>query len=546
MAHTILKSKSFGFNLLKQLLELSKDEKNIFKSFLIAYEGDYWQNSKGFLGPVIEQAALRTFKDRFVSRNSIYEIVSRVADAFLKSPNWYYEKKDVKLEETSDENKNLDKLLTRFWNKNKLEQKMQQALNSRLVCGRGGLRIYIPANKKNEDGSFKAKDLAGALESIKVEFINPRKAKLFDEDGDKFSIINYQSIRDYDTQEKIDIIEFSFTDDDQKTFIGTVSDKETTTFNVTDLAAALNSEDKVANPVDRLKKDLSSPLDLDSETSFYEISGDPFVTPQMMQQANFINLCLTLAAIAMFETGFQQIITTNAKFEYKEVIDDKTGKKKKIPIGIESGGGVVQNFIGIEKINVETGQKDKHTPGVTIKEPVDMNAFKLGKEIAYDSLLEEASQLHVKISGDAAASAVSRVQAMASFYLRIKKYKADVDAIGSWLLNSVILMILVILPNETLLSEFRAIFDSKIDIGPLSPEEKNFVISMVNNKLVSKETARVLLNIDNPALEKMLIDAQEVEEQEKLIENTKQMNEVNPPTPGISSDPKDKKKFVKK
>lgn len=528
MPHTILKSKSFGYNLLKQLLELSKEEKTRFKTFLVAYEGDYWQNSKGFLGPIIEQSVMKTFRDRFVSRNSLNEVVSRVSDAFLKSPNWYYEKLGEKLNEDSDENINLDKVLTRFWNKNRLEQKMQQALNSRLVCGRGGLRIYIPKNKKNDDGTFKATDLASALESIKVEFINPRNGKLFDEDGDKFSLINYKSIIDYDTQEKVDVIEFSFTDDSQKTFIGLVTDREDKTFNVQNLAELLNSEDSQVSSLDRLKKDVSTALELDNETSFFELSGEPYVTEQMLQQANFINLCLTLAAIAMFETGFQQIITTNAKFEYTEVLDEKTGKKKKVPIGIESGGGVVQNFLGIEKINLETGQKDKHTPGVHIKEPVDMSSFKIGKEIAYDALLEEASQLYVKITGDAAASGISRVQATMAFYLRIKKYKAEVDLIGSWLLTSIVLLLLLIIPDEPLIKEIKVLFDSKIDIGPMSPEEKNFIISMVNNKIMSKETARVMLGIDNPTLEKMLIDAQEKEEQEKVVENQKQMNEIAP------------------
>ena len=537
MPHPIVVSKNFGFNMLKQQLSLFKNEKVYFSEFFVAYKGDYWRASAGFLGPVIEQSAMKMFKDRFVSRNTLLEVVSTVSDAFLKSPNWYIEKGGEKLTDDAPEvvqpvpvpNNNpepdvppipnpapiptpedtaatvlkakkdlIDKLMQKFWDKHNLEQKLQKAFNSRLVCGRGGLRVYIPNSRKNKLKNLTLEDFRTALDTIRIEYIEPEQSRMLDDEGDKLSVVSYNKRLDYDTDTDVEVIEFSFVDDNGLTFIGIVTANETKTFTLDSLIKTSFDKRKPS------KKDISTELNLDAEPSFFEIAGEPFVSEQFMQLSSFYNLVLTLAAIAVFETGFQEIITTNTKFEYKKVFNPEKNEWEEVPIGLKRGGGVVQNFKGIEKVNLETGVKDFTNPQVTIKEPVQFVNFDLAAKMAYRAILEEASQQYKLISGDANASAVSRIQAMAAFYLRIKKYKADIDALGSWVLTSILKFIGLNASNG--LDDYRVIFDSKIDIGPLTVEDKRFILQMVKEGIISKETARVLLNIDNPQLEKLLVD----------------------------------------
>ncbi|MBS3914450.1 MAG: hypothetical protein KG003_08120 [Bacteroidetes bacterium] len=542
---------------MKQQLSLSKDEKLIFDSFLKAYRGDYWRSSKGFLGPLIAQNSQKMFKDRFVSRNIIGEIINTISDSFLKSPNWYIEKGGEKLSNESDKPKikdtpdnpdnpdnpetpppdnpedsqlkdtkdKIDKILSKFWEKQNLEQKLQKAFNSRLVASRGGLRVYIPNSKKKNLNKLSLDDIRTCLDSIRIEHIKPERSRMMDDEGDKLSIVSYTKKLDYDTNEDAEIIEFSFVDDNGKTIIGVVSDKQTETFSIEALAST-----PVENR-DTKKKDISTGLNLDSETTFFEISGEPFVSEQLMELSAFLNLVLTLAAIGIFETGFQEIITTNTQFKTEKILNEKTGKMEDVPVGLERGGAMIQNFKGIEKIDLESGKKERHEPKVTIKDPVPMENFVLAKQIAYESCLEEAGQQYKLISGDAMASAVSRIQAMAGFYLRIKKFKADIDSLGSWVLTTILKFIGLNPKNG--LDDFRVVFDSKIDIGPLTPEEKNFIISMVNNKIISKETARVLLNIDNPTLENLLIENEEAAATEKEIGKEKKLQEIRPANSGF-------------
>ena len=530
MAHPLVKLEALSFNTLERFVGFSKTETEKVQPYYKAFNGDYWQNSKGFLAPTIEASAMTVFENRFVSRNTVQEVVSRVSDAFFKSPNWYISKKGQKVDKSQpDANideptkaliEKIDKILNNFWTTQKLEQKLQQALNSRLVAGRGGLRVYIPVSQQNKISNLTLEEIETAFSAIRVEFVEPDNAIVLEDDGDKFSIVKYEKIENYESQETVKIIEFSFVDDNGKTFIGVVTDKDTSTFNIIDLASTKLDER------DPEKKDISNALDLGKETSFYEISGDTLITPQVMQLASLLNLALTLTGIAIFESGFQEIITTNTQFEFTEVPDSsKPGKKRKVPIGLKRGGGAVQNFVGITKVNLETGVKDFAQPQITVKDPVPLENFKVAKDLAYEAILEEVSQNYIQISGDAAASGVSRVQAMNAFYLKIKKYKPDVDAIGSWLLTSILR--LLSLSKNIDLSEYSVMLDSQIDIGQLTSEEKKFVIQMLKEGIISMETARVLLKVDNPTLEQMLIDEEQKVAFAKKLSETDALNKLN-------------------
>lgn len=589
MAHPILNSREkINYNLLNDLLKVSKEEKVVFDRFLTAYEGDFWQKGKEVLLPPPDprDAGRLTpfFQDRFVSRNMILEAVERVSSAFLgRSPNWQYviggQRLNLRLlkqkqtekrkretvegqlnevglapprpkpanppapepgqpeppptppvpdtEVSEDELKlaqrveEVERLLGEYWTREGLADKMSEAFERRLVGGRGGIRVYIPAKYKNrvkkQEGGENTEEGAGedlisfetldeALDAIRVEFVDPRKSRLLDDEGDLFSMVFYERKDDYTSNQTTKVIEFSFVDDDDKTFIGRVTDKED--------SKKKPSRTKKAATKDPLSDlELSDALELDGRTTFFEISGKPYVSEQMFRINQAVNLALTCGGFNLVDNGFGEMITTNVDLEMEKVADptSSTGYRD-VPRKIRRGGGAHNNFIGVREMDLNTGKEVISDPGVFFREPSSMQAFDDGYMLYYRAFLAECGQLFALISGDATASGEARIQAMADFYLKIKKFKAQVDKMGSWLLTTVLRFAAIMSGKESEFNDVSMLFDSRMRIGNLTANERDMVMKMQEKGLISKETARVLLDVEDPALEEDLIDKEREKE----------------------------------
>jgi hypothetical protein len=214
-----------------------------------------------------------------------------------------------------------------------------------------------------------------------------------------------------------------------------------------------------------------------------------------------MNLALTCAGFSLVDNGFGEMTLTNVQLETETVVGPD-GAKLEVPKQIRRGGGVVNNFVGIEEVD-ENGTITRATPQVNFREPSSIQVFKDGRDMAYMSCLEEASQLYALISGDATASGESRIQALADFLLRISKYKSEVDEIGSWLLTVMVKWASQLSGQEV--QNFNVVFDSRVHVANLSSDEKTTVMAMRKDGVISRETERILLGIDDPVLEEELI-----------------------------------------
>lgn len=525
MAHPLTQLKNFSYQTLEKQLGLSDDEKNRTEALLKAYEDDFWQDGKGSLlpPPTGTQASLLKahFKERHIFRNIIRECAERVSRAFFgKTPNWKISVSGKEADDaakppaptdgstTTPENEAIDRALSDFWSQQKVAEAMSQALESRLTFGRGGLRVFIPLKFKRQNlvekstaGSLPAldnetpieeleakdyvqfPDIVEAIKAMRVEFVNPRDSKFLDDWGDYFSIVRYEVIEDWNTARNIKVIEFSFVDDNDFTWVGVVKENE-------GVESILDSK-------------LSSGFDLDGWPTFNEFKGKPYVTKGMYKNNQMANLALTCGAFNLIDNGFQELILTNVKLQTKTV-EDPTDPTKTIEVPLNKlarGGGAVQNFVGIEDQDEATGGTRTMQPGVHYNQPPSMDAFTNGYDLAYDATLQEAGQMYVKISGDATASGESRVQALGDFILKIGKYQGEVDQMGSWLLTTVLRWAAALSGQEAKFSETKVVFASRIFVGQLSDAEKQVVITMQDKGLISKETARILLGSDDPSLE---------------------------------------------
>lgn len=528
MAHPITLVKNFTYDLLNRELEMfpGKDDKERkltrgeFEKLLKAYNNDFWQNGQGSLMPPPKGRGSSTiqaqFQRRFVFRNVIRECVERVSGAFYgKSPDWGINRPFEGAQATSEVKKTpIEKALGEFWTRENAATVLADAFESRLVTGRGGVRIYLPTKYKKQPGqqdqpeqsaadqatpeeqtgieqpvvAFKSID--EALKAIRIEHVSPERAKLLDDDGEIFGMVKYARRDNWEMAVSQSVIEFSFVDDDNLTFIGLIRENTGKSGTILDNA------------------ERSDGMELGGSTTYNEFKGKPYVTDGLYKNNQLLNLALTCSGFSLVDNGFGEVFFTNVEVEM-ETVEDPTadGGTRDVPKNIKRGGGTVQNLIGITNVDSDGGET-RLTPGVTFREPSALTAFKDGKDMAYRSCLEEANQLYALISGDAAASGESRIQAMTDFWLRIRKYKPEVDQMGTWLLTTVLRFAAAVSGGTGVSADDVVTYDSKVFIGQVSNEEKTTIIQMRDDGIISGETASVLLGVEDPAIEAELITAE--------------------------------------
>jgi ElaB/YqjD/DUF883 family membrane-anchored ribosome-binding protein len=113
------------------------------------------------------------------------------------------------------------------------------------------------------------------------------------------------------------------------------------------------------------------------------------------------------------------------------------------------------------------------TPNVVITDPVSVQTFIESKDDNRAGILAMADQLHILLSDSATASGFSRQQARAEFQKSLNDIKPNVDALGRWIVEFAIMFAANLTNKVEMMKQFRVDFNSIVDAGVLSPEEKD-------------------------------------------------------------------------
>jgi len=510
------------------------------------YGGDMWDRGRGYIGPVPVDGDTNTndilynIKRTFVGRNVIEEVVDRAVDALLsKSPDWKIYNKNVlksgnkpKAQETTTENPDplnegsedndnseqgtslisdpkiteAEMFLSEVWNRAKLGDALKDSLTERMVTGRGCLRIYLSG--KFFTRKEKIKDFFEIAKYIKVEHVDNEKSTILDDGTDKLAIIELSAKKD-----KTKMLEISFVDDSDKTFVATIDSS---------LTIETNDDDDVQETIESIKKiaKLSSGYSMQGEITADEILGKPFVSQTMLQNNRALNLDLSLGVGVLIEAGYAEMVMTNVSMETRTETDPNDPTRTiKVPVGIKRGPGVVNNLIGEQTLNAQ-GEVTYETPGVHFKEPSALTSFSEGENLFYRQILSEAKQTHILIIGDAKASGEARIQARQDFVKKSQRYKPSLDIHGTWLLNSILFLAASAIEKDGYFDDIGVLFDSKVYAGELSADEQNVVISRFEKGLISRESAITLLGSEEPLIEIEKIKQDDVD---KLAKQIKQL-----------------------
>jgi hypothetical protein len=559
MAHPFINN-ALDYNSAESKLGLSAYEQTFVTRNRLFYAGDHWQEGEGYNGPrpsgddPLADSLWEFLHRGFTSKNVIKEGTDRQADAILgRVPDCNFTPRAPRLKvpkQIADPNfvpdpanpgapapmiddpsgAKVDAPLSPeeqilveeasaawdvFFTRRKPHRIMKRALKSRLWGGRSYLRVYVPPKFRRDGVVPFAGNLNEAILRVFIDTPDLEDSVVMTDaiTQDAVSLVRYE--RGEDSK----VIETSFVDDRNLTFVGTIEQDQRQDLPATisrPLALLPASPPAVveaalaANPLPNVE--LSDPLDLNGHITTYEMNGDPLITEQVVSNNKLVNLSLTMASHVIVESGFSELAVTNVEFETERVNDPQssTGFRDK-PKRLKRGMGAVLNFVGQTIIDPQSGKETLATPSVNYKEPSPITTFADGKLLGYRNCLEEMHQVHALIAGDATPSGESRITALADFATFSLDFKEEVDACGEWLAETVLYWASVLMNKPGRFNSLRASFDSKIDLGRLSAEERAQLLTEVEKKVLSRESYMMIVGRGDPRAEFAKIKEEDAE-----------------------------------
>lgn len=453
-------------------------------------QGDHWQGGAGWAGPRPDAThpnaatVMGEIERAFVSQNAIKEVVERAASGVVASePDWELTpRRTMGADEQPTPQE--DALIAEAeaalidW----IEQRnavdiLRETVQTMLVMGRGPMRLFVPAGEL-QNGTVPRGDLLESILRVYLhEELDAAQAGLY---------------RDQRTQAQAAI--HVYKDD---------NDKEITELAYVDM-------DMTILRVFGETGEGAWTLPLGKRLPVYELKRKPLITPQIVSLQKLLNLALTMMQRNVVQGGFLERVLLNAQLpgKYETAAD---GTRTFVPDPLYVGAGTTNAFTGVSYTDRD-GNTQLATPSVVYRDPVSVDTFRETKAEAYTGILSEAHQLHYSMAGDAVASGVSRITAMADHLTDLAVTAAIVERAWAWLLETALAMAAVFAGTPGRFEELMITAQCEIDAGPMTPEEKRLALDAYREGVKSLETTMLELGVDDPKAEMARIAAERAEQ----------------------------------
>lgn len=472
-------------------------------------EGDHWLDSRGFIGQLppstvpYQAQIIDDIKAGFVTENVIKEVVETHTGGILgREPTWGFLNSEGKLAKGDKSfESETGETLTPWWNERKALRDLQKAVQI-LVCeGRVIRRIFFPRVYKGQ--KVTASNLSNALKYVYFTHHSADVAGVF---------------TDPDSQKDIGIYLYKELMDD-----GSVKNQ----------AAELSYLDDAGNTRCRIVRDKGGPTEfppypLGGHLLLYELQRTPLITEQVQSNQKALNLAHTMMMRNVNLAGSRERIVTNAKPPMNvEGVDVHKGRKP-TPGKWSTGPGAVMNVQGWPFYSDDGKNIIGYTnPNVTVTDPVSVETFEKTIDREKQSIYSQCHQRHVLIVDKADTSGRAREVARREFERSLKESKILVDASGRWQLEVTLRLGAYVIGETSRYQNLRADFNCLIDAGEPDPEKQKAVIEMRKAGILSAETARNWVGVEDAAAEaaKIKAESQEVTEEpnqpESILEKDK-------------------------
>ena len=489
---------------------LAREDAAKVESSLKFVKGDHWQNSEGWSGPIPPANSTdytlvaEEIERGFVSKNVIKEVVDRAVNGVMgrepKITLSFPDKRQTKLIAEAE-------AIVKQWMKDKDFQKyVQKAIRNSFIAGKSTLRLYVPSGLL-QNGQVMVND-KDPLNFLYVDAPDPLSAGVVTEDS---------------TKEQEGIFLGKFTDS---------NGKEVEVAEVTYLLPIENEEGKRFTEI-TIIPEKGAPetvqLDLDGNLMIHELGMPAIITDSVISQQKMLNLNLTMMQRNSVLGGYLERVILNGQLpgHYEE---DEDGNQVFVREDFITGAGSINAINGVPTLDENGNVAGYTSASISYRDPVSVRTFLEAKDASYRAILEEVQQLHALLSGDAITSGDSRRQAVAGFLatLRIPKYTTE-RAI-EWLVETVLMCAGVFSGDPDKFRGITCTAECKLDSGVISAGEVDLLERQVRIGIISIETARDRMGIDDPDLEQQRVEA-ELDFKERVIKD----NTPNDLTAGASA-----------
>jgi hypothetical protein len=461
------------------------------------YDGDHWQEGTAWQGPQPAAddpaglAAMVEIKRAFVSKNAIREVAGRhVAGVVGREPAWgFTPKRPIKTgkQPTKAEQTLIDEAeaaLTTWWDERGGLALLQEAAATLLLTGRASVRLFVPPGLMVDGVVPPSNDLAEQLGRIFLHHPAPDMATV---------------IVDAATQQRCSV--YCYREGEQER--AEISYEDMATGET--VLAILGGEGRITEVR----------LPLGGHLLMGEALRQAIVTEQVRSAQMQLNLARTMEGRNAVQGGFLERIVLGGQMP-GEYVDDPTatpdseGRRRRFkPKAMRIGAGRTNWIAGIPIKDPATGNVTGYTtPSVVYRDPVSPETFQATSRGAYLAILEEVSQLHAAIAGDATASGTSREQARADFEKSLGPTKAQIDKLGRWLLETALTLASHFAGQPKRFEGLRAVMDCRIDTGPLGSEERRALLEQHEKGALSLETLLAMLGVEDVKAELTRIAAE--------------------------------------
>lgn len=501
---------------------------------LAYYEGDHWQDGRGWKGPQFKgtdpaaQVIQEGIQRDFTSQNVLRSGVRRARRGVLgRVPGWIVSLRDGQQESqpegeggnevrelSSEQQALIDEayaLIREWWSNPEVFRSFKKATTYRLACRRGPLRFYVPPSEfvaapDGRRGIPKA-DPKTVAEKIHLLAPKPRDATVVT-DPVTMRKASVCSVMDGNKRR----VELSYVGDDGRTVVRFLD--EQSSFG----SAVGHAVHKAVSAVSKMLSGTGAEgsgeentwtLPLGGRLMVVEMEGEEFVTVQVRQNQALVAKGLTMLSHNMDTAGFRERVYFNAKPPGRTVeVDDPTspsGKTKVfIPGTISEGPGARAFLEGVSY--TDTGSDGKKvtrlaTPGMDVIEPIETESFENTARVGRRNILDEMDQLHIEIAAESTVSGESRRQARDDHEKSLKELKLEVDPVGSDVFETFLALVTYFSGNPGRYDSLKVSFSAHVDPGPLAADDRRMVIEEVKEGIRSRESAMMIAGLDDPDAE---------------------------------------------
>ena len=484
------------------------------------YVGNHWQNGKGWIGakPLLGRGFNQTMnhiREGFVSENVIKEVVDRHVGGILgREPLWGFvpqklpssgatarRKRFAKLfnvvftaidtvsqflgKSVDPQAQEADDALTLWWDKGeetqkpkrKLKDALARCLNEEKVL----LRFFVPRGLYGADKTVPTQNsLADALNVLHLDVIPSDQGGVFiDTDTQKpFGVYVYQV-------EKSRCAELTYVNDSGQTVHQILSD----------------NPDRVVEPI---------AYDLQGRLWMYEVNRTALITEQICTEQRSLNLTKTMMMRNVNLAGNLERAIINAERPKQKVrVPDDNNPLGYREVVMDSewlvGPGVTNSLTGLLMRDDDGKIIGRANPNISYRDPVPIDTFVGTRQQCRESILGQAQQLHIMISGDATVSGRSKEQSRAEYRASLQDSKDPIDGAGRWILEGALRIAAEFCDRVADFADLRCVFDARIEDGPVSPEERSANREDMKAGILSQETTMSRNGVEDTDAEKARI-----------------------------------------